>query len=533
VRRGDRRKNVNTTSVDTVACPGGAFVHVNTSAIVVLRVPSSLPSLPLRRVLQRDRVVNIWGYATPGVQVTTSFNNALFGPATASASGQWLQVLPATAAGGPFSLVFTASDGGAATLQDVLFGDVHLCGGQSNMQFTLLSNAGVPNATAEIADANNYPNIRVMTVGQGNSSAVPFTELASIELNWAAASNLTIGAGGWSSFSAVCWFTYRDVFNALGGAVPQGLISNNWGGTPIEHWSSAHALSLCGDTSADSTLWNAMIMPYAQGPMALRTAIWYQGEANVGNAIGYDCKLRAMIADWRITFPGLRTFGIVQIAPCNCYGTGFDAADLRQAQLAPLASLPNIAWASTLDLVYPFSAPADIHPTYKQAVGARMANSLLAVEYGVDTPHTSPMYAGAVAETNGAALSVTIELTGCLGGCTVTPGMLPPGVPVNVTDTWAIQTGDAAQTWWSATAGSGADGRSIILAAIASQSGLPVIATRYGRAPYPLASAANSIGLPVMPWCFTMAGAPCYNATSSALVRSADVGAVAEGVWAP
>lgn len=51
------------------------------------------------------------------------------------------------------------------------------------MQFTLLSNAGVPNATAEISDANNYPNIRVMTVGQGNASAVPFVELASIELN--------------------------------------------------------------------------------------------------------------------------------------------------------------------------------------------------------------------------------------------------------------------------------------------------------------------------------------------------------------
>ncbi len=98
------------------------------------------------------------------------------------------------------------------------------------MQFTLLSNAGVPNATAEIADANNYPLIRVFTVGQGNQSNTPFTELASIEQIWSVAANTSIGGPGWNWFSAACWFTYRDVFNSLGGTVPQGLISNNWGG---------------------------------------------------------------------------------------------------------------------------------------------------------------------------------------------------------------------------------------------------------------------------------------------------------------
>ncbi len=100
---------------------------------------------------------------------------------------------------------------------------------------TLLSNAGVPNVTAELAEANNYPNIRVFTVGQGNQSNTPFTQLASIEQPWAVASNLSIGVGGWSAFSAACWFTYRDVYNKLGGNIPQGLISNNWGGTPVEH----------------------------------------------------------------------------------------------------------------------------------------------------------------------------------------------------------------------------------------------------------------------------------------------------------
>jgi len=183
-------------------------------------------------VLQRDRPVTVWGFAAPGVTVTTQFSGGVYGPAAADGNGTWRQVLPATAAGGPYVLAFNSSDGGAASLVDVLFGDVHLCGGQSNMQFTLLSNAGVPNVTAELADANNYPNIRVFTVGQGTTSTTPLRELGSIEQAWVAASNASIGLGGWTAFSAVCWFTYRDVYNALGGTVPQGLVSNNWGGTP-------------------------------------------------------------------------------------------------------------------------------------------------------------------------------------------------------------------------------------------------------------------------------------------------------------
>lgn len=87
-------------------------------------------------------------------------------------------------------------------------------------QFTLLSNAAVPNVTAELAKANNYPNIRLFTVGQGNSSTTPFTELASIEQPWVVAANTSVGVGGWSAFSAICWFVYRDLYDATG--IPQG-----------------------------------------------------------------------------------------------------------------------------------------------------------------------------------------------------------------------------------------------------------------------------------------------------------------------
>lgn len=379
------------------------------------------------------------------------------------------------------------------------------------MQFTLLSNAGVPNITAELQAANNYPLIRVFTVGQGNSSTVPFTQLASIEQTWAVASNLSIGVGGWSAFSAVCWFTYRDVYNKLGGNIPMGLISNNWGGTPIQHWSSPTALSKCNGGS-DSILWNAMVVPYVTGPMAVRTAIWYQGEANVGQASYYACQFPVMIADWRTNLPGLNTFGFVQIAGYTGYGTAVTAGDLRSAQLTPLSTLNNIAFTTAIDLVYPYSSPSDIHPTFKQAVGDRLSNSILVSEYGLSFPSSYPMYAGASTVTSGTTITVTVDLNGCVGGCSVINEVIPPGVAANVTASFAIQTDDPNKTWWNATATPTADGHGLVLSVVAPATGFNAIASAYGRGSYPIVAAYNTQLLPVIPWCYTLNNVPCYAA---------------------
>lgn len=158
------------------------------------------------------------------------------------------------------------------------------------MQFTV---AQLINATAEIALAANYPQIRIMTVGQGTASATPLPELATIAQNWSVASPSTVGAGNWSEFSAVCWLFGRDLQDSLkqltGAVVPIGLVSTNWGGTPVQYWSSPDALAKCnqslapavGDSMfgnvglANSQLYNAMINPFLK--MRTLGAIWYQG----------------------------------------------------------------------------------------------------------------------------------------------------------------------------------------------------------------------------------------------------------------
>lgn len=54
----------------------------------------------------------------------------------------------------------------------------------------------------------------------------------------------TVGQGPWTHFSAVCWLYGKLLFEELG--YPIGLIDTNWGGTPVEAWSSPDALAKCG-----------------------------------------------------------------------------------------------------------------------------------------------------------------------------------------------------------------------------------------------------------------------------------------------
>jgi sialate O-acetylesterase len=477
--------------------------------IIPLSVDSALSlsnTLGDHMVLQRaPQQAVVFGFATSGVTVSTTFNGTTY-KTTADTSGTWRQSLPATPAGGPYNLTFTSSDGGTASLSDVLFGDVYLAGGQSNMQFTLsLAN----NASDEIATADSYPKIRVFTVGQGTSSNTPLTNLATIEQGWSVGSKSSVGGPDWGYQTAVGWLFARNIYNALGGQVPIGLVNNNWGGTTIQQWSSSDAAAKCGQTGSGN-LWNPMIVPYTVGPFTLKGVIWYQGESNVGQTDYYACAFPAMISDWRAKLNNpTMWFGFVQIAGYN-YGAGPNPADLRQAQLSGL-TLSNVGYATAVDV----GTWNDIHPKDKQTVATRLSNSALTQVYGQTLPWQAPIYASATQTTSGTTITVTVSFqAGTVGsGLTTTVPAPALAAQANICVTGltpdecgfpTIQVNDASSTTLNATATLSSDRQSIVLTATAPASGLKAISTSYGRASWAVTTFFNSNALPVIPWYKTL-----------------------------
>jgi sialate O-acetylesterase len=124
-----------------------------------------------------------------------------------------------------------------------------------------------------------------------------------------------------------------------------------------------------------AVLWNGMLAPLL--PFPFTGAIWYQGEANRGRADQYARLLPAMVRDWRRAFARELPFYFVQIAPFAYDGDAGETALLREAQAAVLA-LPDTGMVVTVDC----GDAGDIHPTWKQPVGERLAALALSRHYG-------------------------------------------------------------------------------------------------------------------------------------------------------
>ncbi len=75
-----------------------------------------------------------------------------------------------------------------------------------------------------------------------------YSELGAVDLPWSIASNTTIGRpnqNDWDYFSAVCWYTIRNIFEYQNGTVPVGGVVQSYGGTSIQYWSSDDAIKAC------------------------------------------------------------------------------------------------------------------------------------------------------------------------------------------------------------------------------------------------------------------------------------------------
>ena len=177
-------------------------------------------------VVQRGKPIPVWGKADAGETVTICLNKKK-AVATADSDGRWRVDLPAMKAGGPFELTVNEQ-----RIKDVMVGDVWLLSGQSNIDVTI--ERVYPNYTDEI-DRFSFDKVRLFRVQNETSTHGVKDDIRPTGINWKPLTK----QNAWL-FSAVGSFLGKRLFEEKG--VPQGIIVNSWGGTPIEAWISADSL---------------------------------------------------------------------------------------------------------------------------------------------------------------------------------------------------------------------------------------------------------------------------------------------------
>jgi sialate O-acetylesterase len=444
-------------------------------------------------VLQCDMAVPVWGWAEPGEVVTVAFGDQK--KATmADEKGRWqvkLDALKASDKGRSLSV----TGANAVELKDVLVGEVWICSGQSNMEWSL--NASL-NAKEEV-DAAKHAQIRLFNVPGHTIAPLPQDKCNG---RWEVCEPKSA-----AGFSAVGYFFGRRLQKELN--VPIGLVGSNWGGTRIEPWVSPDGFRSVGELKAiadqvdgytaetklgngsPSAIYNAMIHPLA--PFAMRGAIWYQGESNGGEGESYFHKTRALVNGWRKLFNPELAFYWVQLAnfqkPTDEPAGGDGWAKLREAQRKAL-DIDHTGMAVIIDI----GEAGDIHPRNKQDVGSRLAQWALHQTYGKkDIVPSGPLYKSHKVE--GHAIRVSFDDVG--GGLMVgTKNGLEPTEEIKGGELarFAIAGADKKWHWAEATI----DGKDVV---VKSPDVSSPVAVRYAFSMNPTgANLYNKEGLPASPF---------------------------------
>ncbi len=361
-------------------------------------------------VLQQELAAPVWGWAEPGEKVTVTFGEQTK-QAEADKDGRWqvkLEALKANATG----QTLTVAGSNSIDLRDVLVGEVWICSGQSNMEWSVSNSL---NPKEEIAAAN-HPQIRLFNVPGHTTSPVAKDTCPG---NWQVCQ-----PGSVAGFTAVGYFFGRRLQQEL--KVPIGLVGSNWGGTRIEPWTTPagfHSVPELKDIAAEvdaytettevkptspSAIYNAMVHPLA--PFSMRGAIWYQGESNGNEGESYYHKTQALVNGWRKLFNPELAFYWVQLAdfqqPTDNPEGGDGWARLREAQRKAL-TIKHTGMAVIIDI----GQANDIHPRNKQDVGWRLAQWALNQTYGkTDLVASGPLYKSYKVEDN--AIRLTFDNVG-------------------------------------------------------------------------------------------------------------------------
>jgi sialate O-acetylesterase len=355
-----------------------------------IRLPNIIGS---HMVLQQNAKVKIWGWGAPEemVSITTNWDTTTYKVQTGNGA-KWSTNITTPKAGGPYRITIKGVN--EIVLEDVLIGEVWVCSGQSNMEWS-----GAQKLQQSIEEAPNANNnsIRFFYIPKATSNYPQ----ENVDGHW-----VVCTPNEMLNFSAIGYFFGKNLVSKL--SSPVGLINANWGGTPAETWTPEYVIAEDLNLSAaakkqDSTPWwsprvgdtyNAMIAPITDFKIA--GVIWYQGESNVETYYAYESLFTKMIGAWRKAWGFELPFYFVQIAPYK-YEQKLTGALLREAQ-TKAANYPNTGMVVVSDLVPDTN---NIHPILKKEVALRLSNLALNKHYGMASlPWQSPSIASYRIEKN-------------------------------------------------------------------------------------------------------------------------------------
>lgn len=376
----------------------GLMIILSLLSLQFIHAEVKLPAIvSSNMVLQRNTTINLWGWADPKEEITIEVSWVKQKmKVEADGDGTWRIQVKTTQSKLPQTIKIKSKTSDII-LDNVLFGEVWLCSGQSNMEQAMNGHTGQPTfgALMSIAKSNN-PNLRLFTV-EKSASKTPQKQLEK-HIPWQQASPESV-----LRFSAVAYFFGQQLQEILD--VPVGLIHASWGGSIVQAWMSAEMLSPHQQVNLDevdmskrtnhipTALFNSMINPIV--PYVIKGALWYQGESNRLEPEDYKKLFPAMVQDWRNRWNiGEFPFYYVQIAP-YLYGNNTvfqsveNSAFIREAQLECLNLIPNSGMAITMDI----GDAKNIHPPKKKEVADRLLFNALNQTYAYKTVDCSgPVY---------------------------------------------------------------------------------------------------------------------------------------------
>lgn len=370
-------------------------------------------------ILQAEEPLTIWGTAYPGTRVDVVLTNQQGGSVgkqvEVGQEAEWSVDLGQFSMGGAYTL--TIRNGSEVkTYQNITFGDVWLCMGQSNMEYYMLCGEDTTKylRSQEGIKESQDDQIRIMNLldygVDGAGAPVENVPLPKGRPAWSAMNREA------AKYSTVIGYYFAQGIRKEH-KIPVGIVSVAVGDTEINRW-IPYGMQNESFTSDNGDLYHNRISPLSK--LKIRGILLYQGEADAYrthlSATEYRDALVGLVKNCREVWGEDIPFYWTQLTRYK-----EDQSVVREGQRLAYETLKNeknIGIVSLLDLYGEYEEPVgscreDIHPHQKQEVAARFLRYANRDVYGeTKTPASGPIYRSM--KQKGNQLVLEFDTTGSL-----------------------------------------------------------------------------------------------------------------------